>query len=214
MAAMASSLPAAAASPPLEPLPVRTASGLVRRAAGALVGRRARLAGTVYLLLDVSASMADPGKMPELRRGAVRFFYEAWRRDYAVGVIAFAAGARVRTGATRDPYRFQRCLADLMPNGGTAMAAALRLASGRLRGRRGERLALVITDGMPDDPRAAIDAARAARALGITVTAVGTGNADQDFLRALSLQPELAETVELGGFAASIGRAADRLRRG
>lgn len=211
---MARSSSGAAAESPGTPVPAPAAGGLVRRAARALVGRRMHLAGTVYLLLDASASMADPGKMPELRRGAVRFFYEAWRRNYAVGVIGFAGSARVLTGATRDPYRFQRCLDGLVPNGGTAMAAALRLACGRLRGRHGERLALVITDGMPDDPRAALDAARTARALGITVTAVGTGNADEAFLRALSLQPELAETVGLGVLAASIGRAAGRLRRG
>jgi len=204
---------------PLVPLgeaasPGRAARRLVRRAGEALVGRRVRLAGTVYLLLDVSASMADGGKMPELLRGAVRFFYEAWRRDYAVGVIGFAAAARLLSGATRDAARFQRCLSGLQPNGGTAMAAALRLASDRLRHRRGDRLVLLITDGMPDDARAALDAAAHARALGITVTAVGTGSADEAFLRALSLQPELAEVVGLDDFGDGIGRAADRLGDG
>lgn len=194
--------------------PEGTATGLVRRAAEALAGRRAPPAGTVYLLLDVSASMADPGKMPELLRGAVGFFYQAWRRDYAVGVIGFATGARVLSGATRDPYRFQRCLRSLAPDGGTAMAAALRLAARRLRRRRGGRVALLITDGMPDDPRAALDAARAARALGITVTAVGTGSADEAFLRALSRRLELAEVVGVDAFADGIVRAGGRLSEG
>lgn len=158
--------------------------------------------------------MADPGKMPELLRGAIAFFYEAWRRGYAVGVICFSARARLLTGATRDPHRFQRSLADLVPNGRTAMAAALRLAAGRLRRRRGARVAVLITDGMPDDPRAAIDAAREARALGITVTAVGTGSADEAFLRAISMQVELAEVVGVEGLADGIDRVAGRLVEG
>jgi Mg-chelatase subunit ChlD len=195
-------------------LPDAEAVSLARRAAAPLTGRRVRLAGTVYLLLDLSASMADEGKMPELLRGAVRFFYEAWRRHYAVGVIGFARGARVLTGATRNPHRFQRSLAGLSPGGGTDMAAALGLACARLRGRAGHRVALLITDGMPDDRRATLDAAARARALGLTLVAVGTGRADEAFLRALGPQPELAAVVDLEHFADGIGRVAGSLAGG
>ncbi len=186
---------------------------LVRRAAQALVGRRVRLTGTVYLCLDLSASMADAGKMPELLRGSVRFFYEAWRRDYAVGVIGFGSTARVLTGATRNPYRFQKCITGLMPNGRTAMAHALRLAARRLRLRGGRRVVLLITDGMPDSREATLDAAAAARAVGIRVIAVGTGRADEAFLRALTPRPELARVVGPEGFGDAIGGAAAGLAR-
>jgi len=43
-----------------------------RRAVDALVGRRSRLTGTVYLCLDLSASMAEPGKMQQLLKGSRR----------------------------------------------------------------------------------------------------------------------------------------------
>jgi len=184
---------------------------LVRRVVDALVGRRARLAGTVYLCVDLSASMADPGKMPELLRGSVRFFYEAWRRNYAVGAIGFGSAARVLTGATRNPYRFQKSITGLMPNGRTAMARALRLAAGRLRLRGGHRVILLITDGMPDSREATLDAAAAARALGIRVIAVGTGRADEAFLRALAPRPELARVVGANSFGDAVGGAAGEL---
>ncbi len=190
---------------------VRYGGGPLRRAAGALVGRRERLRGTVYLVLDHSASMADEGKMPQLVRGAVRFFYEAWRRRYAVGVIGFASGARVLSGATRDPARFQRCLFALRPDGRTAMDRAVRLAAWRLRFRGGRRVALLITDGMPDDRAATLDAAAAARALGITLIAVGTDSADQDFLRSLVPRPELARHVAADDLAGGIRAAATAL---
>jgi len=187
---------------------------LLRRAAEALVGRRRHLAGTVYLCLDVSASMADPGKMSELLKGSIAFFYRAWRADYAIGVIAFASSARVLTGATRNPYRFERSLAGLEPNGRTAMALALGLASGRLRFRRGRRVIALITDGMPDSREATLDAAAAARAAGIEIVAVGTGAADEAFLQALTPRPELASVVASQAFADAIGRAAGRLPAG
>lgn len=185
---------------------------LAGRAADPLVGRRAALAGTVYLLLDLSASMADDGKMRQLVQGAVRFFYEAWRLRYAVGVIGFARRARVLTGATRSPYRFQRSLAGLEPNGSTAMAPALRLATARLQSRRGRRVVLLITDGMPDSREDTLEAAAVARGLGLVVVAVGTDGADEAFLRALTPRPELARMVPGRALGAGIGRAAEVLR--
>jgi Mg-chelatase subunit ChlD len=195
---------------------VRTEAGAAqaspaRRAADALVGRRARLTGTVYLCLDLSASMADPGKMQQLLKGSIRFFYEAWRRNYAIGVVGFSSKARVLTGATRDPYRFQKSITRLMPNGRTAMARGLRLAAGRLRLRRGRRVVLLITDGMPDSREAALDAAAAARAAGIRVIAVGTDRADEAFLNALTPRPELARVVAAEAFGDAIGGAASGL---
>ncbi len=192
----------------------RVDRGLAGRAAHALVGRRMALAGTVYLLLDLSASMADDGKMRQLVQGAVRFFYEAWRLRYAVGVIGFARQARVLTGATRNPHRFQRTLAGLEPNGSTAMAPALRLATARLRARRGRRVALLITDGMPDSREDTLEAAAVARGLGLVVVAVGTDGADEAFLRALTPRPELARVVPGRALGAGIGRAAEVLRHG
>ncbi len=194
-------------------VPSGTRTPLVQRAADALVGRRMRLTGTVYLCLDLSASMADRGKMPQLMRGSVRFFYEAWRRDYAIGLVGFGSTARLLTGATRNPHRFQRCLTGLEPAGRTPMARALRLAAARLRFRRGHRVILLITDGMPDSREETLDAAAAARAAGMTVIAVGTDGADEAFLSALTPRPELARVVVGEAFGDAIGEAAGRLAR-
>ena len=185
----------------------------MRRVADALVGRRMRLAGTVYLCLDLSASMGDPGKMPQLVRGSVRFFYEAWRRDYAIGLVGFGSKTRVLTGATRNPHRFQRCMTGLEPNGRTPMAGALHLAAARLRFRRGRRVILLITDGMPDSREAALDAAAAARAAGMTVIAVGTDGADEAFLSSLTPRPGLARVVGGEAFGEAIGEAGEHLDR-
>jgi Mg-chelatase subunit ChlD len=199
------------------PVPARPAAprfGLVRRVAGALVPRRRDLRGTVYLVLDHSTSMADPGKMDELRNGALRFFLEAVQRDYAVGAVAFAGAAELISGAGLDAHRFWRKLHALRPYGRTAMAAGLRLGLFRLRFRMGRKVLILITDGVPDDRRATLEAARVARARGVTLIPIGTGNADHDFLASLSGRPELTmhvETRRLAGAIAGVARGLDDL---
>lgn len=155
--------------------------------------------------------MADAGKLPQLLRGSIGFFYRAWHANYAIGAVGFASSARVLTGATRNPYRFQHCLAGLEPNGRTAMARGLRLACARLRFRRGRRVIALITDGMPDSREAALEAAAAARAQGIELVAVGTGAADEAFLQALTPRPELAQVADPPGFGDAIERSATGL---
>lgn len=176
------------------PVPARPApaGSLVRRVVGALVPRRVRLRGTVYLLLDHSTSMGDAGKMDQLRRGALRFFLEAVRRDYAVGVVGFADRARVVLGAGRNVHRFWRRLDRLEPYGRTAMAAGLTVGTRRLAPRAGRRVLILITDGKPDDRAATLAAAQRARAQDVRLITIGTDGADHDFLRTLTGRPELA----------------------
>lgn len=193
------------------PVPARPAAprfGLVQRVAGALVPRRRELRGTVYLVLDHSTSMADPGKMDQLRNGALRFFLEAVQRDYAVGAVAFAGAAQLISGAGLDAHRFWRKLHALRPYGRTAMAAGLRLGLFRLRFRMGRKVLILITDGVPDDRGATIEAARVARARGVTLIPIGTGNADHDFLASLAGRPELTMHVETGRLAGAIAGVA------
>ena len=119
--------------------------------------------------------MADGNKLRQVKRGALRFFGEAWLRDYAVGAIAFSYRAVCLSGASRNFYRFQKSLVGLEPAGRTAMASAIRLAVRRLRWRRGNRAIILITDGQPNSREAALRAAQIARAAGIETDCRGDG---------------------------------------
>ena len=185
---------------------------ILLRAAGALVPKRRRLRGVVYLVLDHSTSMADPGKMDAMRQGAVRFFLEAVQREYAVGAVAFAGRAEVVSGAGLDAHRFWRSLHALRAYGRTAMAAGLHTALRRLRFRRGRHVLVLITDGMPDDRARTIEAARLARARGVTLIPIGIGQADHAFLASLAGRPELARHVGRGDLAGAMVEAAGRLQ--
>ncbi|CAA9296847.1 MAG: hypothetical protein AVDCRST_MAG93-4318, partial [uncultured Chloroflexia bacterium] len=163
--------------------------------------------GTVYLLLDHSTSMSDKGKMEGLVRGSLRLFVEARKREYTVGAIGFADRAHLLLRPSCDVEHFGSRLATLEPIGRTAMAQALHLATRQLRRRRGDKIILLVTDGMPDSREAALDAARLARTQGVTIIAIGIGRADEVFLAALTPKPELASKVELKQPYLSITRA-------
>ena len=190
---------------PLQRAPAPTE--LARSMFGALL-KRPQLRGTVYLLLDHSTSMSDEGKMEGLVRGSVRLFVEAQKREYVVGAIGFASHAHLLSRPSRDVIGFGSRLATLEPVGRTAMAQALQLATRQLGRRRGDKIILLITDGMPDSREAALDAARLARAQGITIIAIGIGRADEAFLASLTPKPELAAKVELGQLEETMGNAA------
>ncbi len=174
----------------------------------ALVQRREKVQGTVYLLLDCSASMSSHGKLGQLKRGSLRFFAEAWQRDYAVGAIDFGSKACCLLGATRNFYRFQKQVMRLGADGRTAMDSAIRLGTWRLRFKQGYRAMILITDGQPDDPKATLQAATIARRLGINLIAVGTSGADEAFLASLTPKPELAKVVEVELLEDGIARTA------
>ena len=85
--------------------------------------------------------------------GALRLFAEARQREYKVGLIGFANRADLLLRASRDAARFKSQLLTLKPAGRTAMTQAIRLATRQLR-RRGDKIILLVTDGMPDDREA------------------------------------------------------------
>lgn len=162
-----------------------------------LATRRVKLKGTVYLLLDCSASMGCDGKLAQLKRGSLRFFAEAWLRKYAVGAIGFGSRAFSILGATRNFYGFQKHIMNLKANGHTAMHQAIRMGIWRLKFRRGHKVLMLITDGQPSNPAATLQAAMVARRLGIELIVIGTTGADMDFLSALTPKPELVDRKAL-----------------
>lgn len=201
-------------SKPLDVVPARpqrSPGAIVQRSLGALVPTRRRFRGTVYMVLDHSTSMADPGKMDQLRQGALRFFLEAVQREHAVGAVAFSRSAEVVYRAGIDAHRFWQRLHALQPYGRTAMSDGLRLGLWRLRFRPGRKVLILITDGMPDDRKATLDAARLARARGVTIIPIGTGAADYAFLASLAGRPELARHVEARELATALAEAASEL---
>jgi uncharacterized protein YegL len=74
-------------------------------------------------------------------------------------------------------------------------ADAVYLALQSLSDASGERVMCVITDGYPDDVKTALSAAKQAAAKGIDIMALGTEDADDEFLQRLVTRKELQARV-------------------
>jgi len=152
-------------------------------------------AGVVYLLIDCSGSMAERDKMAQARRGTVGFAQQAQKKGYAVGVIRFESSAERIVAHESSVNDLEACVNRMVTGGSTNLSDAIHLATQCLSDASGERVMCVITDGYPDDVNTALSAARQAAAEGIDMMALGTDDADDEFLRRLVTRKELQTRV-------------------
>ena len=152
----------------------------------------------VYLLVDCSTSMAGDA-LDQARQGALSFAADARLRGYSVGLIRFADTANALLNPDTG---FTLAIADLTAFGNTNLTAAIQLATERLATEAsGQRTMCIVTDGMPDNPRSALKAAKLATHANIQIMAIGTSGADLKFLSKLATTSQLANyvaTAQLG----------------
>lgn len=162
---------------------------------------------TVYLLLDISASM-DEAKLRQAKDGGLSFAEDAIGKGYAVGIVHFSSWASVRTNPTTSLPPIRSGLSEVGLQATTNMAAAINLAGSKLADRQGPRAIVLVTDGYPDSADSALAAAREAKRHDITIIAIGTHDADDDFLKKLATASGLATTVADSELEVAISSAA------
>ena len=152
--------------------------------------------GYVYLVIDCSGSMGAGNKMEQAKNGGIAFADDAHEKGYAVGLITFSRFAKLVLKPQRTLAELRTSMMRLKAETSTNLAPALKIATDQLRHKRGERVMCVVTDGMPQQPDAAIAEALMAREEGIDIITIGTEDADEDFLRRLSSRDELSIIVK------------------
>ena len=132
----------------------------------------------IYMLLDISASMAESGKF-EAAVAAVREFID--NTDFSrhrIGLLPFNNSPYVALPLSDDPGRVARALDALtMPRGSTDIAAAMEMARNELKlGRRDEAVGVMVllTDGQSSES-GMLAAADNARRDGLVIFTVGLG---------------------------------------
>jgi Ca-activated chloride channel family protein len=73
------------------------------------------------------------------------------------------------------------------------------------------RTLVVVTDGIPDNPPSVLDIAARAKASGVEIIAIGTDDADKDFLDKLASRSDLSVKASREMLAQSIASAAKML---
>jgi Ca-activated chloride channel homolog len=200
--------------------------------AGALVGQLLMAATrsrdiqggqAVCLLIDCSGSMLYGGggaeggfgqKLHEVKAAAAGFVSRHGTRDDRIAVIGFGKTVHRAAGLTGDTARLQTAIEQLFDGGTTAMDQGLKAAANELdelpadwRSDAVTRSILLFTDGQPDDPPATLTAAQTCRKSGLRIVAIGTGDADTDFLEQVTGDHQLVFHVGSGDFAEGFKQA-------
>jgi Mg-chelatase subunit ChlD len=123
-------------------------------------------------------------------------------------VIQFTSWARLRVEPTTNLSAIREGLLKVGLQLTTNMAAAIKLATEQFGRSQGLRAMVLVTDGYPDDAEAALSAAKDAKRRDITIIAIGTDDADRNFLKKLASASELATTVPDAELKVAIASAA------
>jgi Ca-activated chloride channel family protein len=190
--------------------------------AGALVGQvllaatRSHIvegAQAVCLLIDCSGSMHGD-KLREVKAAAADFASRHSTPADRIAVVGFNNQVHNACPLTNDGPRLQKAIKQLYDGGSTAMDVGLEAAAGELddlpadwRDGQVARSILLFTDGLPDDRKATLAAASACRSSGLRIVAIGTGDADTDYLEQVTADDKQVFHVGSGDFAEGFRQA-------
>lgn len=136
----------------------------------------------IYLVIDISGSMADQSKIIFAKNAATEFvnaFQLDQSSDYRIGLIAFEAEVHTLSKLTDDPSGLKDAISGLQPGGDTAMGDAIRTANTLLSQETGpdvSKTVLLLTDGISNRGMHPITAAQNAKSSGLTIFTVAYGN--------------------------------------
>ena len=179
-------------------------------------------AQSVALVIDTSGSMAFDGKLPEVKRAATAFVDRQGDRRTLVALVEFASRAELVSPPTADVAALRDSISRFEANGGTNIAEAIREGARALQGDAGAgRSMLLFTDGQPDvsgessgQSRArALQEAMLARGGNVKLVAIGTEDADLDFLASLTGSRDLVFSTTSGNFDEAFQRADRKIRQ-
>jgi len=167
----------------------------------------------IYLLIDVSASMAG-NPLSEAQAAARAFLDRCDFTNAEVGLISFSDEVTLQAEATDNARRVVAAIARLEADGTTDLSAAIELARNRLNRLDRTRYIVLLTDGYPDAAGAAVEQAALARGEGIEIVAIGTGDADLAYLRRLSSTEEGSIFARRGELVGAFGHIARIISEG
>lgn len=147
---------------------------------------------TAYLAFDVSGSMVGES-LDEAKRAARGFLGNTDLNHCSLGVIAFSDSTSLGLEASQNARAIERTIGDLEVGGGTN-GEPFTLAHSLLQNVEGRRFIIVLTDGHWYEPGHATRLAKICHADGIDVIAIGFGEADREFLRAIASSDEASFT--------------------
>jgi Ca-activated chloride channel family protein len=142
----------------------------------------------IVVAVDTSKSMLAtdiaPNRLTRARLAALELMQKAGTDR--MGLVAFAGDAFLECPLTIDNTAFQQCVQALdvntIPQGGTAIAAAIKTALTAFKEGNHYKVLVLFTDG-EDNDTGALEAAQGAAKAGLKMFTIGIGTAAGDLLR-------------------------------
>jgi Ca-activated chloride channel family protein len=158
-------------------------------------------------------------KLLEVKAAAVQFVQRQNLKRDAVAVVGFGSAVHPLARLSNDGPQITLAIQSLADGGSTAMHAGLSAAASELnimpeslRKQSPSRSILLFTDGQPDDQSAALEVARTCRAQNIRIVAIGTGDANKDYLAQLTGDAALVFRSDAGSYAEGFKQAEEAIR--
>ena len=142
----------------------------------------------VLVAIDTSKSMLAtdiaPNRLARARLAALELMQKAGTDR--LGLVAFAGDAFLECPLTIDNTAFQQCVQALdvnaIPQGGTAIADAIKTALTAFKEGNHYKVLVLFTDG-EDNDTGALEAAQEAAKAGLKIFTIGIGSSEGDLLR-------------------------------
>ncbi len=142
----------------------------------------------IVVAIDTSKSMLaediTPNRLQRAKLAALDLMQQA--KSDRLGLVAFAGGAFLQCPLTIDDNAFRQSLealdVNIIPQGGTAVAEAIRTAMGAFKEENNFKVLVLFTDG-EDNDEGALEAAQLAAKEGMKIFTIGIGTAEGEILR-------------------------------
>jgi len=164
----------------------------------------------VYLVIDTSGSMVGD-KLEQVKKGVIDFAKDAFRKEYAVGLISFNTSAKHICEPTYDIALLKDRIREMHATGSTNMAAAIKMVHQHLGKADNTRVIVIATDGLPDNANDALFEGTKAKEDKIDIITIGTDDANQEFLKRLATRADLGKKVTREVFSQAISSASNLL---
>ncbi len=143
----------------------------------------------IVVAMDTSRSMLAedilPNRLERAKLAALDLMRLA-QRD-RIGLVAFAGTAFLQCPLTLDDEAFRQSIAQLdvtiMPQGGTALADAIRASAAALKGEEANHRVVVLFSDGEDHDTGAVEAASEAERAGVKLFTIGVGTPNGELLR-------------------------------
>lgn len=171
-----------------------------------------KAASTAYLLVDCSSSMRGV-KLSQAKKGSIGFVKDALSKGYSIGIISFSSNASFVKRPEISVPELKEKIKQFTARGTTNMTEALHLAREKFSSSKCRGAVVLVTDGMPNDEKAALAAGEKLKSLGVDIITIGVDDANQSFLEQIASREALAAYVPRNQLSSKIRDASKLLPR-